>query len=78
MSENLRRYQEALYGMNAVLVRVDPSRWDEPSKCDEWSCREVLGHVIWHMNEIAARLEQSDPPPEQPEAQVAGDDPVGS
>jgi uncharacterized protein (TIGR03086 family) len=76
MSENLRLYQAALYGMNAVVVRVDPARWDEPSKCAEWTCREVIGHAIWHTRSIAAALGQGDAPPEQPEAEAAGDDPV--
>lgn len=78
MSENLRLYHAGLYSMNAVVVRVDPSRWDEPSKCDEWTCREVLGHAIWHTRAVAAAAGNGEPPAEQPEAEVAGDDPLSS
>ncbi len=78
MSTNLRLYQAGLYTMNAVVVRVDPSRWDEPSKCAEWTCREVLGHSIWHTRSIAAACGTGEPPAEQPEAEVAGPDPLAA
>lgn len=78
MSDNLRCYHAALYGMNAVVVRVDPTRWDEPSKCEDWTCREVLGHVIWHTRRLAASASGSAAPPGQPEVEVAGSDPLAS
>ena len=78
MSENLRRYHAALYGMNAVVVRVDPARWDDPSKCTDWACREVLGHVIWLTRNLAASAGVGERPPQQPEAEVAGPDPLAS
>ena len=64
--------------MNAVVVRVDSDRWDEASMCDEWTCREVLGHVIWTTKSIGAALGVGERPPEQPEAEVAGSDPTSS
>ena len=78
MSENLRLYQAAVYSMNAVVVRVDPARWDEPSKCADWTCREVLGHSIWHTRSLSAAAGNGDQPIEQPEAEVAGADPLAS
>lgn len=78
MSENLRLYHAALYSMNAVVVRADPTRWDTQSKCADWTCREVLGHAIWHTRAVAAATGNGEPPAEQPEAEVAGDDPVAS
>lgn len=78
MSENLRLYHAGLYSMNAVVTRTDPSRWDEPSKCADWSCRQVIGHSIWHTRELAAGLGRGDAPMEQPEADVAGADPLAN
>ena len=78
MSENLRLYHAGLYSMNAVVVRVDPTRWDEPSMCADWTCREVLGHVIWQARALAARASDGEPPAEQPEVEVAGDDPLAN
>jgi len=78
MSENLRRYHSALYAMNGVVVRVDPGRWDDASMCDDWTCREVLGHVIWNTQATVAALGIGERPPEQPEADVPGDDPAAT
>jgi len=78
MSENLRLYQAALYSMNAVVVRVDPVRWDEPSKCAEWTCREVIGHSIWVARALAATTGNGPHPEEQAEAEVAGTDPLAN
>jgi len=78
MSDNLRMYQAGLYSMNAVVVRVDPARWDEPSKCAEWTCREVIGHSIWHARALAATTGNGPEPVEQPEAEVAGADPLAN
>ena len=78
MSENLRHYHRATFGLNAVVARVDPERWDEPSKCADWSCREVLGHVIWLTRSLAAQLGVGEALPETPEAEVAGPDPAAT
>ena len=78
MSESLRHYHRATFGLNAVVMRVDPTRWDEPSKCDEWTCREVLGHVIWLTRSLAAHLGVGEALPETPEAEVAGADPAAA
>ncbi len=75
MSTNLRNYTKAAYALDAVVQRVDASQWDNPSPCEEWSAREVLGHVIWHTNRLAAACNGADQPAEQAEAEVAGDDP---
>lgn len=78
MSENLRLYHAAVYSMNAVMVRIDPTGWDKPSKCADWTCREVIGHSIWHTRSIAAATGRGEQPGEQPEAEVAGPDPLAS
>lgn len=76
MSSNLRNYVKAAYAMDAIVQRVDPGQWDNPSPCSEWTAREVLGHVIWHTKRLAAQCTGGPPPAEQPESEVAGSDPV--
>ena len=46
MSENLRNFTKALYGMDAVVRRVDPARWDDASPCPGWSARDVVAHQV--------------------------------
>ena len=79
MSENLRAYTRALYAMDAVAARVADDQWDAKSPCDEWSAREVLGHVIWGTRAVAARAQAfgmqvmaSDPFAEAMDAGTAG------
>lgn len=77
MSENLRRYVRTVYALDAVVNRVDPGRWDDPSPCPEWTAREVLGHalsVVGLVGSVARGEESSMPEP----ADAAGDDPSGA
>ena len=46
MSENLRNFTKALYGMDAVVRRVSPDRWDDASPCPGWSARDVVAHQV--------------------------------
>ena len=47
MSENSRNYVQALYGFDAVVQRVDPSRWNDQSPCDAWLARDVVDHMAF-------------------------------
>ncbi|MFV0526888.1 MAG: TIGR03086 family metal-binding protein [Acidimicrobiales bacterium] len=78
MSENLRRYQQALFGFDAVARRMTADQWGAPSKCDGWTNREVAGHVIWGVQRMAAGLGAAPSPAEAPEAEVAGADPTAT
>ncbi len=75
MSENLRNFHKAIYALDAVVRRTPDDAWDNQSACTEWTAREVLGHVIWGLTNVANRAYGEDPPPQQPEADVAGVDP---
>jgi len=46
MSENLRWYTKALYGMDHVVRLAVSDAWDSPSPCEGWTARHVIGHVI--------------------------------
>lgn len=53
MSENLRNFTKAVYGMDAVVLRVPDSAWDQPSPCEGWSARDVVGHQVGVFNGVA-------------------------
>ena len=56
MSENLRNFTKALYGMDAVVQRVPADRWDEPSPCEGWSARDVVAHQVGVLQGAAATI----------------------
>lgn len=75
MSENLRNFTKAIYGMDAVVRRVDSARWDDPSPCEGWSARDVVGHqvgVLRGLTEIVRTGEMALPAPPDDQS-----DPVG-
>ncbi len=53
MSENLRYFTKAVYGMDAVVRRVDEGRWDEASPCEGWSARDVVAHQVGVLRGLA-------------------------
>jgi len=53
MSENLRNFTKALYGMDAVVARVPEAAWDQPSPCEGWTARDVVGHQLGVLNGVA-------------------------
>ena len=55
MSENLRRYTTIMFGFEHVLRLVPDSAWSNPSPCEEWNARQVAGHAMSVVNNIAAR-----------------------
>ena len=78
MSTNLRAYTQAVYAFDAVAQRVPDDAWDNPSPCQDWTAREVAGHVIWAARNVAALAGEAEAPEAQPEAEVAGADPLAS
>lgn len=67
-----------MYLLDAVVRRVPADAWDSSSPCDEWTVRQVLGHTMFGVERIARGARGEDPPPEQDEAAIAGDDPLAS
>jgi uncharacterized protein (TIGR03086 family) len=77
MSLHLRHYISAVYGLDHVLRLVDDATWDAPSPCDGWSVRDVTGHAIGVVSNVAGRCGMGelidvfvDPP-----GAIAGNDP---
>ncbi len=46
MNTTLRKYNEADTPFEVVLDAVLADRWSDPSPCESWSARDVIGHVI--------------------------------
>lgn len=55
MSDNLRLYTTIVFGLEHVLQQVPSDAWDNPSPCDRWTARQVAGHAIGVVNNVAAR-----------------------
>lgn len=55
MSESLRTYTIAVFGLEHALARVPPEAWDLPSPCADWTVREVAGHAMGVVRNVAAR-----------------------
>jgi uncharacterized protein (TIGR03086 family) len=53
MSENLRNFTKALYGMDAVVRRVGADQWDAPSPCEGWTARDVVAHQVGVLRGLA-------------------------
>jgi len=54
MSENLRRYTKAIYGMDHVIRNVAPEQWDKQSPCPEWTARDASLHATGVLRWIEA------------------------
>ena len=78
MSTNSRRYLRGLFAIDAIVRRTPDDAWDNPSPCERWTAREVLGHVLWIMHSMSDQMAGGDPHPQTPEAAMAGPDPVAS
>ena len=55
MSENLRLYTTILFGFEHVLRSVPADAWENQSPCEEWTTRQVAGHAMGVVNNVAAR-----------------------
>jgi uncharacterized protein (TIGR03086 family) len=80
VSVNLRYYIRALYGLDHVLRLVGDEAWDAPSPCEGWTVRDVTGHAIGVVSNVAARCGFGDVVDvfADPPRGIAGDDPYGA
>ena len=76
VSENLRNYTRAVYTLDAVVNRMPADAWDNPSPCEGWTAREVLGHFMWGMQNLGNAALGEPAPAARAEADVATDDPA--
>ena len=75
MSTNLRNYLVAVFGMEAVINAAPAEAWDNSSPCEGWTARDVAGHAMGVISNVAARAGVGDSidPFASPGA-IAGDD----
>lgn len=55
MSQNLRNYLVAVFGLEAVITAAPESAWTKPSPCEGWTARDVAGHAMGVVSNVAAR-----------------------
>ena len=78
MTHNRRIYTKALYGFDHVVRSMPSPAWSNPSPCEGWSARDVLGHVIAvqsYVESLARGVEPTLNPYGMP-GDLAGDDPT--
>jgi uncharacterized protein (TIGR03086 family) len=78
MSDNARIYVKTLYGFDHVVRSVPAAAWSNPSPCEGWSARDVLGHVIavqGYVESLARGVAPTMNPYGTP-GDLAGDDPL--
>jgi uncharacterized protein (TIGR03086 family) len=46
MSEIAARYRRRADAFEAKVAAVTPDHWSDRSPCDEWTARDVVGHII--------------------------------
>lgn len=53
-SDNLTAHRRAHALVQQVLDGVPADRWDDPSRCTDWSVRDVVGHLVWGRDLLVA------------------------
>ena len=64
MSENLRNYIKALYGLDHVMRAIPADAWDRPSTCSDWTVRELAGHASGVVEMVGAQARGDAPAPD--------------
>lgn len=79
VSANLQMYTTVVFGFEHVLRLVPADAWDEPSPCEGWTTRQLAGHAMGVVNNVAARggVGQNVDAFGDLDA-IAGDDPVAT
>lgn len=45
-------YRRAQDRFDEVMASVPADRWDARSRCDQWTVRDIAGHVIWGQEQL--------------------------
>jgi uncharacterized protein (TIGR03086 family) len=80
MSDNLRIFVKTLDGFDRTVRAVPAGAWSNPSPCEGWTAKDVLGHVIAVQAYIESLARGVDPwlNPYGTPGDLAGDDPVAT
>ena len=80
MTENHRVFTKALYGFDHVVRCMPRAAWSNPSPCEEWSARDVVGHVIAVQGYVESLARGTEPTlnPYGTPGDLAGEHPMSS
>jgi uncharacterized protein (TIGR03086 family) len=67
MSEMTERFESAAAGFDKRVQAVPQDKWSAQSPCEDWTARDVVGHVVRNYRSIAAEATGG-------EARLMGDD----
>jgi uncharacterized protein (TIGR03086 family) len=73
MSEVSERFRDVADGFSARTKAVPSGRWDDPSPCEQWTARDVVGHLVGAVGMFVGRVGV-----ELPDGPSVADDPVGA
>lgn len=73
MTSDADRYARVAEGFTSRIEAVREDQWSSPSPCDGWAARDVAAHVIRTHRAVLARLEGSEPPDPDPDADLVAD-----
>ncbi|HEX4215718.1 MAG TPA: TIGR03086 family metal-binding protein [Candidatus Dormibacteraeota bacterium] len=73
MSEISERYRRLSAAFTERVVAVPEDRWDSPSPCEEWTARDVVGHMRDGSGTFFANIGRELPP-----GPSIAEDPVGT
>lgn len=51
-TNTLESYRRAQDTFDAVVAAVPPDRWDAPTPCEDWTVRDIVGHVVWGQEQV--------------------------
>jgi len=80
LSKNLRDFTKAVYGFDHVMRGVQVTMWDNATPCEEWSARDVAGHVTGVIEMVGAQARGRAPAYDfmRDPGAIVGDDPYRS
>jgi uncharacterized protein (TIGR03086 family) len=71
MSEMTDRFESVAAGFDQRVQAVPPDKWNAQSPCEDWTARDVVGHVVRNYRSIAAEATGGEGQP-----MADGEDPV--
>ena len=73
MNEIADRFGRLSEDFTSRVTAVPPERWSNPSPCEGWTARDVVGHLVGNVG-FFFKLVEKEPPP----GPSVEDDPVGA
>ena len=73
MTEIAARYRELADAFQTKVANVGPDQWSNPSPCEEWDVRDLVGHVVDVHGMLLGPLDREVSP-----GPSVADDPIGA